>query len=661
MIARASSILILAGVLAVSVPEFTAGQTAEVDRKFGGNGTHFTSSTPSTHLTPSTPSARRHGHAGKHKPAPTSPPVAPLPPGDPVYTPPNNTTSNTVWSAGTNWSPGAPTSGATTQLTYNGGTPYKNVINTNTDDIGAAGSAFSLNILDLSGNGDTSGGGSSITIAASGGRSLNFVSNGATTPVINLTGNTGGPGHGMTYTVSAPITLTNNTLFTGNGTATFNFSGAISGSASLTKSGTSLLTLSGANTYTGATIVNGGTLQAGVATVGTTSGAFGVNSAVTLANTAGATLDLNSFNNTIGSLTGGGATGGNVTVGSATLTVGSDNTSPGAYAGVISGTGGLTKIGTGTLTLSGANSYTGLTTVTAGTLAEGASNALSTGALTVNGSTAVFDLGANHSDSVGTVILDGGGSITGTGTSTLTSTGSFDMRSGTASAILAGSGIALTKTTSGTVTLTGANTYTGATTVNAGTLLVNGSTASGSAVTVNNSGTVLGGTGTINGTVNVNANAIINPGPQGTAGTAASVGTLTTGALTLVSTATFHGDASGTLASNWDKLVVNGTATLGSSTLQLIIASGLTFTPNTVYTLIDATTISGTFNGIADNSLQTFSGYEFIAHYNLGGDGNFELTAVPEPSTWVAGALALAAVGYTQRRRFVRALERARA
>ena len=64
---------------------------------------------------------------------------------------------------------------------------------------------------------------------------------------------------------------------------------------------------------------------------------------------------------------------------------------------------------------------------------------------------AIFDLGANHSDSVaGTVILDGGGSITGTGTSALAGT-SYDVRNGSVSAILAGSGIALTKSTSGHV------------------------------------------------------------------------------------------------------------------------------------------------------------------------------------------------------------------
>src|SRR5262249_53336689 len=124
----------------------------------------------------------------------------------------------------------------------------------------------------------------------------------------------------------------------------------------------------------------------------------------------------------------------------------------------LNGEGGITKKGTGTLVLSGMNTYTGLTTVTAGTLAEGVSNAISTGDLTMNGPTAIFDLGVNHSDSVGIVTLDGGGGITGTGTSTLTSTGGFEMKSGTVSAILDGS-VALNKTTAGTVTLTGLNTY----------------------------------------------------------------------------------------------------------------------------------------------------------------------------------------------------------
>jgi autotransporter-associated beta strand protein len=120
-------------------------------------------------------------------------------------------------------------------------------------------------------------------------------------------------------------------------------------------------TLSGANTFTGALTINSGTLR----TVG--GNAIADTVAVTLANTAGAILDLNNAAETIGSLTGGGAAGGNVTLGTARLTTGGDNTST-TYGGVISGTGGLTKLGTGTMTMTGNNSYTAATTLTTGTL-----------------------------------------------------------------------------------------------------------------------------------------------------------------------------------------------------------------------------------------------------------------------------------------------------
>ncbi|MDQ3118432.1 MAG: PEP-CTERM sorting domain-containing protein, partial [Verrucomicrobiota bacterium] len=134
-------------------------------------------------------------------------------------------------------------------------------------------------------------------------------------------------------------------------------------------------------------------------------------------------------------------------------------------------------------------------------------------------------------------------------------------------------------------------------------------------------------------------------------GTSASVGTLTTGALTLTGANTFHADASGTLTSNWDKLIVNGAVDLGStSAFQLSIASGLNFTAETTYTLIDATTLLGTFATYADNTAYNFDGYDFTVLYDTA-NGDFNLKAVPEPSTWAAGALALAAVAFTQRRR----------
>ena len=59
-----------------------------------------------------------------------------------------------------------------------------------------------------------------------------------------------------------------------------------------------------------------------MSSVANTSGAFGKNSAVTLANATSALLNIAGFSTQIGSLTGGGATGGNVTLGSATLTIG---------------------------------------------------------------------------------------------------------------------------------------------------------------------------------------------------------------------------------------------------------------------------------------------------------------------------------------------------
>jgi autotransporter-associated beta strand protein len=163
--------------------------------------------------------------------------------------------------------------------------------------------------------------------------------------------------------------------------------GANENNLALVKQGASALTLSGLNTYTGATTINAGTLKAGVATAGA-DGAFGNNSAVTMANVASANLDITGFHNSIGSLAGGGTTGGNVTLGAATLTVGGNNGSA-SFGGVISGNGGaLIKTGTGTQTFTGANTYTGTTTISAGTLLIAGGGSLAAGsAVSVNAGT----------------------------------------------------------------------------------------------------------------------------------------------------------------------------------------------------------------------------------------------------------------------------------
>jgi fibronectin-binding autotransporter adhesin len=199
------------------------------------------------------------------------------------------------------------------------------------------------------------------------------------------------------------ITANNrNFIFTGSTAGSGEVSGVISNQSGgggqntqVTKNGTGTWTLSGANTYTFTTTVNAGTLRAGIATVPGVSGAFGINSGIILANVADATLDLNGFNTQVGSISGGGVLGGNITLGSATLTTGAAN-AVNTFSGVISGEGGLVKIGTGTLTLASANIYTGDTTITAGALSVNGNSIADTNKLILNGGKLEISAAANE-------------------------------------------------------------------------------------------------------------------------------------------------------------------------------------------------------------------------------------------------------------------------
>ena len=266
---------------------------------------------------------------------------------------------------------------------------------------------------------------------------------------------------GTTQTKNTTITLAGGVI--GNGTLSSaglfdmqagSASAVLAGTAALAKSGAGTVTLSGINTYTGATGVNVGTL----ALAG--SGVIAGSSGVTIAAGAGFDISATTAGASIQNLNGAGG----VTLGGKTLTV----TNAGTFSGVIAGSGGLTKTGAGTLTLSGANVYTGTTTLSAGTLAlsgAGTLGATSTGNVVVNAGT--LDLGGTTQTKNTTITLAGGA----IGNGTLSSAGLFDMQSGSASAVLAGTA-ALAKSGAGTVTLTGTNTYTGGTLLNGGTLAV---------------------------------------------------------------------------------------------------------------------------------------------------------------------------------------------
>ena len=276
----------------------------------------------------------------------------------------------------------------------------------------------------------------------------------------------------------------------------------LGGYTRLTKSSTSTWTLAGASTYTGVTLINGGILKAGVASVANVSGAFGLNSAVTLANVAGTAMDLNGYSTQTGSLGGGGALGGNVTLGAATLTLGGDNGSN-SYAGVISGTGGLTKIGTvntGVQTLSAANLYTGDTTINGGRLALAAGATLASNQIllgdTSGSATAEWSIAQNGGYSYPGNITVRSGSGGGKTLTSSNTTGTNTLSGG----VLLNTTVNLTQSAGGTLTLSGPLSGT-----SGGGIIVGG----GGTVNLTGGGNFGGGTGGYfscdSGTLNVTA------------------------------------------------------------------------------------------------------------------------------------------------------------
>ncbi|ECZ7922097.1 autotransporter outer membrane beta-barrel domain-containing protein, partial [Salmonella enterica subsp. enterica serovar Senftenberg] len=240
------------------------------------------------------------------------------------------------------------------------------------------------------------------------------------------------------------------------------FDNAISGSGQVVKSGDEMLTLSGSNTYTGGTTISGGTL------VASNVEALGSGDV-----TDNATLELN--------------TGGDF-----------DNN--------IGGTGSVVKSGDETLTLSGANSYTGGTTISGGTLVATNVEALGTGDITDN-ATLELNAGGDFTNNIG-----GTGSVVKSGDKTLTLSGTNTYRGGTlisdgtlvASNVealgtgnvtdnatlelstggdfannIGGTG-SVVKSGDKTLTLSGANSYTGGTTISGGTLVASNVEALGS-------------------------------------------------------------------------------------------------------------------------------------------------------------------------------------
>jgi autotransporter-associated beta strand protein len=166
--------------------------------------------------------------------------------------------------------------------------------------------------------------------------------------------------------------------------------------------------------------------------------------------------------------------------------------------------------------------------------------------------------------------------------------------------------LSIIKSGTGALTLSGANTYTGTTVISGGSLIVTGSLASGSAVTVKNGGT-LKGTGTVSGAVTMESGGSIGPGLAGTA-----IGQLNTNAVTFVAGSVYSVNLNGTTPT-FDKINSGNTVNCGGGTLT--VASIVNSVATKVYTIIGATTVSNTFNGLANNALITASGRSLKINY----------------------------------------------
>lgn len=521
-------------------------------------------------------------------------------------------------------------------------------------------------------------------------------------------------------------------LVTNNGTLTFGrrdshaVANAISGTGNLrigmisTLGGSAtdvqVVTLTGTSTYTGRTIINNGVLSAGTLnSVAGGSASSNLGAPVTVANgtidlgggTLGGTLRYTGTGETtdrvinLAGTTGGGVleqsgtgllkfTSGFTATGSGikTLSLQGSSAGTGEVSGAIidnSGTNktSLIKAGTGTWTLSGTNTYTGVTTIRGN---NGTSGELRVSSIGNGGAAGNLGQATNVATNIvfgesglttGKLVYTGSGENTdrlftlngnaiiennGSGALNFTNTGNLGKTSGIlqtltfggtnggslAANIIKGGGssnVEVIKTGAGTWTLAGtANTYTANTTVNAGTLIVNGNIST-SALTTVKSGATLGGSGTV-GALTIDSGGFLKPGNS--PGITTVNGNYTQNGTLGVE---IEGLAAGNGTGFHDQVIVNGTVTLNG---VLSIDSFTGFTPvngSLIFILLNDGTdaVSGTFTGLAQGALVgNYLGFDWQISYLADSAGNtftggndIALTAVPEPAAALLGGMGL--------------------
>jgi autotransporter-associated beta strand protein len=423
----------------------------------------------------------------------------------------------------------------------------------------------------------------------------------------------------------------------GGATYSGNIPDAGGGTLGLVALGTGTLHLTGSNTYTGGTSVDGGVLQFAKTSAMPSSGTVSVAGGATLAVNVGGPGEFTTGSGTatgsIGGLLAGissGTAGAVVWNPGANLGIDATNAPGGAaYSGVIANTNsgasqlGLSVVGTGTVILTGNNSYTGTTTISGGVLQVGNGGS----GASIGATSAVLDNGSlvfNHSDLVAlAAAVSGAGNVVQEG--------------------------------SGTLLLSGSNSYSGGTTIQRGTLQLGSAAALGTGALAANGGTLdMEGYSATVSSFSGAASVVTNSGGV--------LATLTTNQTNNVAT-TFGGkitDGTGQVALN----VAGGTLTLSGTNSY----TGGTYVDGTAELIvtkseaIDANEI-GT-NLYVGNDLPAFGG-SLVNYGGAVGAGSGESfggavpaaggpVGVPEPGTMAllaAGAAAAGAAAYGSRRK----------
>jgi len=406
----------------------------------------------------------------------------------------------------------------------------------------------------------------------------------------------------------------------------------ISGTGALKKTGAGTLTLAVANTFSGDTSIsgtgNGGPGQLALSNANALS-----NSVLDVDDNSRIAFVLpEATDYRLGGLKGSAT---NLVIGSNSLTLGKDAASNN-FAGVISGSGGLTKVGSSTQSLSGANTYTGGTTISGGILSIG------------NGST-------NGTGSIAGAILNNAGLV-------------FNRTNNiTYSDVISGSGT-LDKQGGGTLTLSGANTYSGTTTVSVGTLSVNGSTAGG-AVGVS-SGATLAGSGTVGGATTINSGAFHSPGNSPgvqtftngltysngstfvwelTANTDSGRGTFFDGVNVSGGLLTIDSGVTNNLVFNGAGSTVNWSNAFWESNLSWLVFSNAVDPTLLFAAVFDSLNLSTDTNGLVLTNVRPNASFAWRKTEN---NLYLDYSVIPEPSTFALLGLSAAAFGaYRWRRR----------